>query len=126
MNWRLRGCRLLPCLLLVGLSLLSCAQKEPSLSAGSVDYLQDGEPAAGDTIILGSIGDASSMIPNVTGDSASHEIGSFLYNGLVKYDKDYHIVGDLAESWEVSPDELSITFHLRKGVKWHDGIEFTA
>lgn len=126
MNWRLRGCRLLPCLLLVGLSLLSCAQKEPSLSAGSVDYLRDGEPAAGDTIILGSIGDASSMIPNVTGDSASHEIGSFLYNGLVKYDKDYHIVGDLAESWEVSPDELSITFHLRKGVKWHDGREFTA
>ena len=126
MNWRLRGCRLLPCLLLVGLSLLSCAQKEPSLSAGSVDYLQDGEPAPGDTIILGSIGDASSMIPNVTGDSASHEIGSFLYNGLVKYDKDYHIVGDLAESWEVSPDELSITFHLRKGVKWHDGREFTA
>jgi len=66
------------------------------------------------------------MIPNITGDSASHEIGSFIYNGLVKYDKDYNIVGDLAKSWEISPDELSITFHLRKGVRWHDGKEFTA
>jgi peptide/nickel transport system substrate-binding protein len=75
---------------------------------------------------MGSIGDASSMIPNITGDSASHEIGSFVYNGLVKYDKDYHIVGDLAESWQVASDELSITFHLRKGVKWHDGRELTA
>ncbi len=66
------------------------------------------------------------MIPNITGDSASHEIGGFLYNGLVKYDKDYNIVGDLAESWEISDDELSITFHLRKGVRWHDGKELTA
>lgn len=66
------------------------------------------------------------MIPNITGDSASHEIGGLLYNGLVKYDKDYNIVGDLAKSWEISPDELSITFHLRKDVRWHDGKEFTA
>jgi len=66
------------------------------------------------------------MIPNITGDSASHEIGGFIYNGLVKYDKDFNIMGDLAESWEIPKDELSITFHLRKGVKWHDGKEFTA
>jgi peptide/nickel transport system substrate-binding protein len=113
------------CLLLLGLLLSACTRKEP-LPRSSVDYRQDGPPAFGDTIVLGSIGDASSMIPNITGDSASHEIGGFLYNGLVKYDKDYNIVGDLAESWEISDDELSITFHLRKGVRWHDGKELTA
>lgn len=32
----------------------------------------------------------------------------------------------LAESWEISPDQLSYTFHLRHGVKWHDGEPFTA
>ena len=33
---------------------------------------------------------------------------------------------DLADSWEVSPDGLTWTFHLHPGVKWHDGQPFTA
>ena len=45
---------------------------------------------------------------------------------LVKYDKDIKVVGDLAESWDISEDGLIITFYLRKGVKWQDGHEFTA
>ncbi|MCK5289191.1 MAG: peptide-binding protein, partial [Candidatus Omnitrophica bacterium] len=49
-----------------------------------------------------------------------------IFNGLVKYDTDLTITGDLAESWVVSEDGLEITFNLRKGVKWHDGVEFTA
>ena len=44
----------------------------------------------------------------------------------MKYDGDLNLVGDLAESWEVSPDGLTITFKLRKGVKWQDGAPFTA
>ncbi len=37
-----------------------------------------------------------------------------------------NIIGELAESWEISPDGLVITFKLRKGVLWHDGVEFTS
>jgi peptide/nickel transport system substrate-binding protein len=86
----------------------------------------DTGPAYGDAIIIGSIGDASTMLPIISSDSSSHEIAGFIYNGLVKYDKDYNIVGDLAESWEVSKDNLTITFHLRKDVKWQDGVPFTS
>src|SRR3972149_1869304 len=85
-----------------------------------------GPPAYGDTIIIGSIGDASNLIPLLASDSASHDIAGLVYNGLVRYDKNLNLEGELAESWEVSKDGLVITFHLRKGVKWHDGAEFTA
>ena len=84
------------------------------------------EPAYGDTIVVGSIGDASNLIPLLASDSASHDIAGLVYNGLVRYDKNLNLEGELAESWEVSKDGLVITFHLRKGVKWHDGAEFTA
>ncbi|WP_238314752.1 ABC transporter substrate-binding protein, partial [Methylobacterium crusticola] len=33
---------------------------------------------------------------------------------------------DLAESWEISDDATEFTFHLRQGIKWHDGEDFTA
>ena len=39
---------------------------------------------------------------------------------------DYEPIPELAERWEVSPDRLTTTFHLRKGVKWHDGKPFTS
>ncbi len=83
-------------------------------------------PAYGDIIVEGSIGDASSLIPLLASDSTSHGIAGLVFNGLVKYDRDIKIIGDLAESWEISPDGLVITFRLRKGVKWHDGQPFTA
>jgi peptide/nickel transport system substrate-binding protein len=89
-------------------------------------YDDPGKPAYGDTIITASIGEASNLIPILAGDSASHDVAGHIYNGLVKYDKNLDIVGVLAESWKISKDNLSITFHLRKDVKWHDGTPFTA
>jgi len=89
-------------------------------------YSSDKKPAYGDILVSGAIGDASNLIPLLASDSASHGIAGMIYNGLVKYDKNMNIVGDLAESWEISPNGLVITFHLRKGVRWHDGQPFTS
>jgi peptide/nickel transport system substrate-binding protein len=91
-----------------------------------VSVQADEAPSYGDTIVVGSIGDASNLIPLLASDSASHDISGLIYNGLVKYDKNLNLVGDLAESWEVSSDGLTITFYLRRGVRWHDGTPFTA
>ena len=83
-------------------------------------------PEFGDTFIEASIGDASTLLPVLASDSASSSINGLVYNGLVRYDKNLQIEGDLAESWDISVDNLTITFHLRKGVKWHDGVPFTS
>lgn len=49
-----------------------------------------------------------------------------LYDKLVDLDSKGNIVPMLAEKWEISPDGLVYTFHLKKGVKFHDGTEFNA
>lgn len=85
-----------------------------------------GGPVYGDTIVEGAIAEPSILIPMLAGDKASHDVSGMIFNGLVKYDTDLSIVGDLAESWDISRDGLVITFYLRKGVKWADGAEFTS
>jgi peptide/nickel transport system substrate-binding protein len=78
------------------------------------------------SLTIASLADAKRLLPMLASDSASAGITGHLFNGLTKYDKDIVLKGDLAESWDVSPDGLTITFHLRKGVLWHDGMPFTA
>ncbi|HET6488412.1 MAG TPA: peptide-binding protein [Syntrophales bacterium] len=103
----------------------SCSGSDRDEGAVAVREGQD-VPAYGDILVEGSIGDASNLIPLLATDNSSHSIAGLIFNGLVKYDKDLNIVGDLAESWDISKDGLVITFHLRKGVRWHDGQPFTA
>jgi len=114
-------------LLIITLSVLSISGCEDK-TATTVQTILGGDdkPAYGDALIEGSIGEPSVLIPMLAGDSASHEVAGLVFNGLVKYDTDLSIIGDLAESWHISKDGLVITFHLRKGVKWTDGVEFTA
>jgi peptide/nickel transport system substrate-binding protein len=84
------------------------------------------EPAYGDTFIEALTGNISGLIPNITGDGASHAAAEHMYNGLITHDRDMSIVPDLAESWALSKDCLDLTFKLRKNVRWHDGRPFTA
>ncbi len=107
------------------LSILSCTGADNDEGPAAVRK-GDSAPAHGDILVEGAIGDASNLIPLLASDSASHSISGLIFNGLVKYDRDLNIVGDLAESWEISRDGLVITFRLRKGVRWHDGRPFTA
>jgi peptide/nickel transport system substrate-binding protein len=49
-----------------------------------------------------------------------------VFGGLLKSDDELQMVPDLAESWDISPDGKIYTFHLKKGIKWQDGEDFTA
>jgi peptide/nickel transport system substrate-binding protein len=46
--------------------------------------------------------------------------------GLLWYDHDMTPHPQLATAWSISPDQLTYTFTLRQGVKWHDGQDFTS
>ncbi len=109
-------------LLLPLLLLAACRSEEGRMPAEGAAAA----PAYGDTFIMGSIGEPSNLIPALSSDSASSDINGLVYNGLLRYDKEYRLEPVLAESWEISPDSLSITFHLRKDVTWHDGAPFTS
>lgn len=49
-----------------------------------------------------------------------------VYGTLLRVDKDFNFVPELAESWEISDDATQYTFNLRQDVKWHDGEQFTS
>ncbi|MBI3320960.1 MAG: peptide-binding protein [Candidatus Omnitrophica bacterium] len=100
-------------------TLLACLPLIPPSFAQS-------KPVTGDALVVGSIGDASRLLPMLATDSASGEIAGLLFNGLLKYNERLEIVGDLAESWTVSDDGLTITVILRPNVRWHDGWPVTA
>ncbi|MCL5076092.1 MAG: ABC transporter substrate-binding protein [Chloroflexi bacterium] len=51
---------------------------------------------------------------------------SAVTEGLVRINREYQLRPALAKSWEVSTDGKTVTFHLRTGVKWHDGRPFTS
>jgi len=115
--------RLLAVLALLVLVLLGACTR---METAAEPVAAEGGPAYGDTLVEASIGDISGLIPNITSDSASHEIGNLVYSNLIRTDKNLRLEGELAEGWDISKDEMTITFHLRQGVKWHDGVEVTA
>ena len=84
------------------------------------------KPAYGDTFIEAMTGNISGLIPNVLSDSASFDVGSLIYSGLVTRDRELTLIGELAESWTFSKDCLDLTFNLRRNVRWHDERPFSA
>lgn len=85
----------------------ACNRESPSAVKPKVE---NGAPAYGDAIVEGTIGEASTLIPILATDSSSHAVAGQIYNGLVKYDKNLNLVGDLAESFSISSDGLEIIF----------------
>ena len=63
--------------------------------------------------------------PRIGTDAQSERIGALIFDSLLRRDRNSNIHPWLAESWE-SPDPLTYVFHLRPGVRFHDGRPLTA
>ena len=124
MSVRMRATRGIAVLLLIALAAGCTVEADRGGEQSTV--IAGAKPAYGDTYIDSLLGDISSLIPTITSDGSSHSVGSLIYSGLVRYDKNLAPEGELAESWTFSPDCRRLTFRLRPGVKWHDGAPFTA
>lgn len=77
------------------------------------------------TLTLAFETDPLALDPRFGVDEYSEHVYQLVCNGLVQKDQHAAIIPDLAERWE-TPDEKTYLFYLRKGVKFHDGTEFTA
>lgn len=64
--------------------------------------------------------------PLLSTTTYDNNVNSLVYSPLILLDENNEYQPGLAEKYEFSDDKLTLTFNLRKGVKWHDGEEFTA
>ncbi|MER5173521.1 ABC transporter substrate-binding protein [Thioclava kandeliae] len=67
-----------------------------------------------------------SLFIGITTNGPSLLVAGSIYEGLLRYNDKLEPMPSLAESWEVSDDALTYTFHLRQGVKFSDGEPFSS
>jgi peptide/nickel transport system substrate-binding protein/oligopeptide transport system substrate-binding protein len=70
--------------------------------------------------------DPRSLDPAVSTDVPTGRAVAYLFDGLTRFTPDAKVEPNLATRWEVSPDGRTYTFHLRTGVRFHDGSPLTA
>lgn len=63
--------------------------------------------------------------PISASDTYESAVNGFVFCNLLNLDKNLEIIPELAESWEISDDHKTFTFHIRKDVYWHDGEKLT-
>jgi peptide/nickel transport system substrate-binding protein len=83
-------------------------------------------PLVGGDYAEGVVGTVKNLNPVLPESSAASDVNRLIFSGLVRHNPDRQVEGDLATSWDISPDGKSYTFHLRPNVKWHDGTPFSA
>jgi peptide/nickel transport system substrate-binding protein len=80
----------------------------------------------GDTLVIGTTGDADSLNDLTATTISGSDVIGLLFLSLTRTNPDFSHAPSLAKSWEFSEDHLELTFHLRDDVFWHDGVRTTA
>ena len=119
--------RPLAALLMCALALTACAKTgSPGGAGGANAWTHHG------TVRVGNSDEPDSLNPLFAHTDASDQIAGLLFSNMLRYDQDGNFITDLAteipsyENGGISKDGKTITFHMRKGVKWSDGAPLTA
>ncbi|CAN5402166.1 peptide ABC transporter substrate-binding protein [soil metagenome] len=89
-------------------------------------YYQTTRPVAGGIFREGIVGTFTNANPLYATNDVDLAVSRLIFSGLFKYDKSNHVVGDLAQSWQVDQTGQIYTIQLRPNLTWHDGKPVTA
>jgi len=93
-------------------------------------YYQDNtilEAAEGGTLVEGMAGQPKLINPLLSQtNDVDRDLVKLIFSGLLTYDQERILTGDLADNWELSEDEKEYTVHLRDDIYWQDGQPITA
>lgn len=128
---------LLVVMLLMTTVLGGCGSSEPAASEPAAGGSETSEPAAaeetkeddkfGGTLIRASWNPPSgNFLSLITSTDNDFLVTDLVFESLIFVNDKNELVPGLAESWDIADDSMSVTFHLREGVKWHDGEDFDA
>jgi len=96
------------------------------VSQGITSFAEDPQPVSGGKLVYAISGNPDSLDPHVTTGTLTFQHIKSAYDTLLEPDESGNLVPALAESWELSEENKTLTFHLRKGVKFHNGDILTA
>jgi len=102
--------------------IISCSKDTSEV----INYNGQFKNISGGNLINAMAGEPSNLIAMIAGDSASSAIAGNIFNSLLKYDENLNYAPDLAESWQISNDQKTISFKLKKGLQWADGKPLTS
>src|ERR1700681_314205 len=82
-------------------------------------------PLSAKTLVCCSEGSPENFYPAINTTGTSFDANSQIYSHIVDFERGgTSVVPGLAERWDISPDGMTYTFHLRRGVKWHSNRIF--
>lgn len=110
----------------LGAASLVAALTLAGCSAGESVDIDGAEGVDGDVLIAAIGGEPDQLDPQRTSSYFAFEVLENVFDTLVAPDENLEMQPALAESWEVSDDQLTWTFDLRDDVTFHDGSEFTS
>ncbi|MCI8565888.1 MAG: hypothetical protein HFI39_06155 [Lachnospiraceae bacterium] len=85
-----------------------------------------GGSTEGTSVIIGQSSEVANLNPMIQPRTPDSNVQCMIFSFLVIPDEELNYVGDLADNWDISEDGTVYTFHLKEGVKWHDGEDFNA
>src|SRR5947209_7262161 len=96
-----------------------------SLGLIGAGLLTFGAARADTTLVVSMAADPTGLDPEAVLNNTSGFVMATIYDGLIRYKPGtVEVEAGLAQSWDIAADGLGYTFHLRPGVRYHDGTPF--